>query len=73
MRLPGSSAVERQSLELDVDGANPSPAANMREATARCVAAVCKTAPDGQTTQVQLLPRMPSLPENPSRGASFFV
>lgn len=31
---------------------------NMREATARCVAAVCKTAPPGQTPQVQLLPRI---------------
>jgi hypothetical protein len=41
----------------------------MREATVRCVAAVCKTAPYGQTPQVQLLPRMPT-PRSPTAEAS---
>jgi hypothetical protein len=45
----------------------------MREATVRCVAAVCKTAPQRTTTQVQLLPRIPSGWTHPQRARTSTV
>ena len=49
--LPGSSAVERQSLELDVDGASPSPAARIRTRRGTADSVACRATNSGGSTR----------------------